>query len=96
MSIFNALNGLIADALDRLAERISRTPAHQEATRSRLTEFLDDPGRDGGRALVAKMARAEVKNYLATICEAAGVPFTSPEQVLSAVLQDLAQKEPPQ
>ena len=29
-------------------------------------------------ALVAKMARAEVKNYLAELCEQAEVPFTNP------------------
>jgi len=35
-----------------------------------------------GQQVVARMARAEVKNYLAEIAEEAGMPFTGPEEFL--------------
>jgi hypothetical protein len=85
VSIINAARGLVADAIDRLAERVSKTPAHQEATRTRLGEFLDSQARDGGRALVAKIARSEVKNYLAELAEQAEIAFEGPAPFLSHI-----------
>jgi hypothetical protein len=35
-----------------------------------------------GRELVARMARSEVKSFLAAIAEEAGMPFTGPEEFL--------------
>lgn len=76
MTILNALNGLVSDVLDRLAERVASRPRTHEEIHLRTDTHLVDPS--GGRALIAKMARSEVKNYLAELAEQAGVPFTSP------------------
>jgi len=43
-----------------------------------------------GRQLVAKIARAEVKNYLAELAEQAERPFHNPSHFLAAVRVDLA------
>lgn len=37
------------------------------------------------RELVARMARAEVKNYLETLAEEADMPFTGPAEFLRSV-----------
>lgn len=91
MTILNALNGLVSDALDRLAERVARTTTSREATKNVTYDYLVDGEKFGGRALIAKMARAEVKNYLAALAEGAEVPFTSPEQLIS-MLNEQAHK----
>lgn len=45
------------------------------------------------RQLVARMARAEVKSYLAEIAEQAGVPFESPSAFLAAAVGSVYDKE---
>jgi len=82
MTIMNALSGLVADAIDRLAERVSSTGTHQQATRQQAVDFIRSPARGEGRELIAKMARAEVKNYLAGLAEQAEVPFDDPVSLL--------------
>lgn len=83
MTIFNAASGLVADLLDRLAEKVARTDKAFGYTTTTVSEHLRDP--DGGRAVIAKMARAEVKNLLAEWAEQAEVPFDDPVSCLRNV-----------
>jgi len=78
MTIMNALSGLVADAIDRLAERVARS----EETRANLNAHIRNPEPGYGREVIAKMARSEVKNYLADLAEQAEVPFDDPVSFL--------------
>ena len=91
MSVLNALQGLISDLIDRLADRLARTETSKIAMRGTVNAHLMDDDKNAGRAIIAKMARAEVKNYLAALAEGAEVPFTSPEQLIS-MLNEQAHK----
>jgi hypothetical protein len=83
MTIWNAASGLVSDLLDRLAEKVARTDTHQVAVNVTAAKYVADP--DGGRAVIAKMARSEVKNYLAELAEAAELPFGDPVEFLRAI-----------
>jgi hypothetical protein len=80
------LQKLADDVLDRLAVKVSQTRASQLAIRERLGEFLGQPH---GRALVGKVARSEVKDYLAELAEEADMPFPGPMGFLANVKLNL-------
>lgn len=48
-----------------------------------------------GRMHIARMARSEVKNYLAELAEKAEMPFNSPSEFIKALERDIAMGENP-
>jgi hypothetical protein len=58
--------------------RIGNLYVGRDVDRAARAYLLSPPGRE----LVARMARSEVKSFLAEIAEEAGVPFTGPEEFL--------------
>jgi hypothetical protein len=82
MSIIRAVNGLVTELIDGLAERIARSDSARTATEQHAANFLATPDVKG---TVARMARSEVKNYLAELAEEAEIPFANPAGFLRAV-----------
>jgi hypothetical protein len=79
--------GMLADdLLARLAVKVSQTSVSMFAIQERLSEFLALPP---GRALVARTARSEVKDYLAELAEEADMPFPGPMGFLANVKLNL-------
>jgi hypothetical protein len=65
-----------------------RTPRDQYDARQAVLAYLrSDPE---ARGLAAKMARSEVKNYLAELAEQADIPFASAVEFLAVVKELLA------
>lgn len=91
MTIRNAVSGLISGLIDRLAEKVAGTGIINTEVQDQADAHLQNPEKHGGRALIARIARGEVKNYLAALAEGAEVPFTSPEQLIS-MLNEQAHK----
>lgn len=65
-----------------------KTPQQRVQVTSIARRWLED--RNEGRVLVARLARSEVKNYLAEIAEEAEMPFVSPASFLYTLHVQLA------
>jgi hypothetical protein len=71
-----------------------KTPQQRVQVTSIARRWLED--RNEGRELVARLARSEVKNYLAEIAEEAEMPFVSGAGFLHALLADAVSAYPPE
>lgn len=74
--------------VDWLAEQVALSEAGTQKIHDVAGAFLDNPR--CGRALIARMARSEVKSYLQELAEGADMPFRGPDSFLAAIREHLA------
>ena len=71
-----------------LAWEVHRLRRHPVSGKRELPwDILQQNLSPAARAIVAKAARSEVKNYLAQLAEAAEMPYTGPEGFIEALRQ---------
>lgn len=71
-----------------LAWEVRRLRRHPESGKRELPwDILQQDLSPAARAIVAKVARSEVKNYIAQLAEVAEMPYTGPEGFIEALRQ---------
>lgn len=83
MSMLNKLRAKAAALADEFIGVIANTTEMRANVQQQVRAFLGHP--DHGRLIMARMARSEVKNYLAELAEEANMPFRSPGAFLGEV-----------